>query len=60
MTVRELIQMLVLNCNLDDRVDIEIEQPVDTERTSFCYQHHEPKHVLHITGGEALIECYDD
>ena len=60
MTVRELIQMLVLNCNLDDRVDIEIEQPVDTERTSFCYQHHEPKHVLHIVGGEALIECYDD
>lgn len=60
MTVRELIQMLVLNCNLDDRVDIEIEQPVDTERTSFCYQHHEPKHVLHIAGGEALIECHDD
>lgn len=60
MTVRELIQMLVLNCNLDDRVDIEIEQPVDTERTSFCYQHHEPKHVLHIAGGEALIECHDN
>ena len=60
MTVRELIQMLVLNCNLDDRVDIEIEQPVDTESTLFCCQHYEPKHVLHIAGGEALIECHDD
>jgi hypothetical protein len=52
--------MLVLNCNLDDRVDIEIKQPIDEERTSFCYQHHEPKHVMHIAGGEALIECHDD
>lgn len=60
MTVRELIQMLVLNCNLDDRVDIEIAQPVDTKSTVSCYQHHEPKHVLHIAGGEALIECHDD
>lgn len=60
MTVRELIQMLVLNCNLDDRIDIEIKQPINEERTSFCYQHHTPKRVIHYAGGEAQIECHDD
>ena len=60
MTVRELVQLLLINCNLDDRVDIEIKQPIDEKRESFCYQHHDPKHVLHVGGGEALIECHDD
>ena len=60
MTVRELVQLLLINCNLDDRVDIEIKQPIDETRESFCYQHHDPKHVLHVGGGEALIECHDD
>ena len=60
MTVRELVQLLIINCNLDDRVDIEIKQPIDEKRESFCYQHHDPKHVLHVGGGEALIECHDD
>lgn len=60
MTVRELVQLLIINCNLDDRVDIEIKQPTDEKRESFCYQHHDPKHVLHVGGGEALIECHDD
>lgn len=60
MTVRELVQLLIINCNLEDRVDIEIKQPIDEKRESFCYQHHDPKHVLHVGGGEALIECHDD
>ena len=60
MTVRELIQMLVLNCNLDDSIDIEIKQPINEERTSFCYQHHTPKRIIHYAGGEAQIECHDD
>ena len=60
MTVRELVQLLIINCNLDDRVDIEIKQPIDEKRESFYYQHHDPKHVCHVGGGEALIECHDD
>ena len=60
MTVRELVQMLILNCNLDDRVDIETMNPIEGKDGEFYFRHHDPKHVLHVAGGEALIECHDD
>lgn len=56
-TVRELIQMLVLNCDLDDTVNIETKREKDND--VFTYEHYEPRHVYHCQE-EALIECHDD
>ena len=63
MSVRELIQMLILNCNLDDTIDIEYSEPSGTIPSGdpcVVYKHLQPRRVLHLGGGEALIECHDD
>jgi len=58
-TVRELIQALVLNCNLDDDVSVEV-KIIDKAIDKPVFQTHLPKHVFHMADGEAVIECHDD
>lgn len=59
-TVRELIQALLLNCNLDDHIKVEF--PVPYKGNPDCSQFViEPvRHVFHLGEGEAIIECRDD
>ena len=65
MTVREMIQMLLLNSDLDDKIDIEtkhmvseISVPKYGDPYMFC--HSTPKRVYHCGNGETVIECHDD
>ena len=61
MTVRELIQNLIFNCDLDDTVCIEVKQPIDGDNEYCAFQHYEPRHVFRIgSEKEALIECHDE
>lgn len=60
MTVRELVQMLLLNCNLDDTIEVEYKVPLDEKEESFSFRHDKPRRVIHFPGGEALIECHDE
>lgn len=62
-TVRELIQALILNCDLDDRVEVEVMQPLEKDKDgneTFRFEHEKIRHVFHLGEGEALIECHDD
>lgn len=59
-TVRELIQALVLNCNLDDKVEVEFQTPIDDTNEAFRFDHERIRHVFHIADGEAIIECHDE
>lgn len=62
-TVRELIQALILNCDLDDKVEVEFIQPLEKDKDgneTFCFKHEKIRHVFHLGEGEALIECHDD
>ena len=58
-TVRELIQALLLNADLDDEVSVEV-MVTDKHTGETCYQTHLPKHVFHMADGEAVIECHDN
>lgn len=59
-TVRELIQALVLNCDLDDVVNVEFKIPVENKDDSFVYHREDVRRVFHCADGEALIECHND
>lgn len=62
-TVRELIQALILNCDLDDKVEVEFMQPLGKDKDSnetFRFKHENIRHVFHLGEGEALIECHDE
>ena len=59
-TVRELIQALVLNCDLDDKIEVEIQRPVKGDDNAFHFEHEKIRHVFHLGDGESLIECHDD
>ena len=61
-TVRELIMALAMNCDLDDKVEVEVKIPGD--ETSGCdfntFKSVAPRRIYHMANGEALIECHDD
>lgn len=59
-TVRELIQALILNCNLDDKIEVEFQMPIKGSEDAFRFEHEKIRHVFHLGEGEALIECHDD
>lgn len=62
-TVRELIQALILNCDLDDNVEVEFIQPLEKDKygnETFQFKHEKIRHVFHLDDGEALIECHDE
>ena len=62
-TVRELIQSLILNCYLDDKVEVEFQQPLGKDKNgdeTFRFMHEKIRHVFHLGDGEALIECHDE
>lgn len=56
MTTREFIQHLLLNCELDDPVYIEVKVPENNERRYLSF---EPSHVTRFSADipETLIEC---
>lgn len=56
MTTREFIQHILLNCELDDPIYIEVKIP---ENVTGRYLSFEPSHVTRIGGEcyETLIEC---
>lgn len=60
MSTREFIQHLILNCNLDDPVMIEIKVPSETDKVG-RYLSYEPAHATRIgeCDGEyeTLVEC---
>lgn len=56
MTTREFIQHLILNCELDDPVEIEVDVPESVSG----YISYEPAHATRIGDGDCsqtLIEC---
>jgi len=57
-TVRELIQALLINGNLDDEVTVEV-VVVDKHDGESCFQTHLPKYVYHMDDGETVIECHE-
>ena len=62
-TVRELIQALILNCDLDDNVEVEFHMPLGKDKNgdeTFRFEHEKIRHVFHLGEGEALIECHDN
>lgn len=62
-TVRELIQALILNCDLDDNVEVEFHMPLGKDKNgyeTFQFKHEKIRHVFHLGEGEALIECHDN
>lgn len=62
-TVRELIQALILNCDLDDKVEVEFQMPLGKNEYSnetFRFKHENIRHVFHLGEGHALIECHDE
>ena len=59
-TVRELIQALILNCNLDDKIEVEFMKPTKTDPDAMTFCHERIRRVFHLGEGEALIECHDD
>ena len=60
MTVRELVQMLILNCDLDDNVVVETKQVIDEKDETFKFVTDKPKRVFHIGCGESVIECHEE
>lgn len=59
-TVRELIQALILNCELDDKIEIEFMKPIEGTDNAFRFEHEKIRRVFHIGDGESLIECHDE
>ena len=55
MTVREMIQALLMNCNLDDHVRVEVED--DNQMLAFG----DAKRVFRVgePDNDAVIECHD-
>ena len=60
MTVRELIQSMLLNCDLDDKVTVEFKEPIDGCDDSWRYKNEKIRRVFHCGDGESVIECHDD
>lgn len=58
-TVRELIQALILNCDLDDKVEVEFKTLLK-DGESFTFSHEKIRRVLHLGGDESIIECHDE
>lgn len=59
MTVRELIQALILNCDLDDQVYCEVEDK-SLPDPDFNIVSGFPRRVVHFgDDNTALIECHD-
>ena len=58
MTTREFIQHLLLNCELDDPVNIEVRIPNNCTRRLLCF---EPAHAFRVGDDsecpETLVEC---
>ena len=62
-TVRELIQALILNCDLDDKGEVEFMQPLGKDGNgdeTFRFKHEKIRRVFHLGEGEALVECHDE
>ena len=63
-TVRELIMSLLMNCNLDDKVEVEVKLPNGSKNScgDDCYNFVSltPRRVYHLMDHGALIECHDD
>lgn len=62
-TVRELIQTLILNCDLDDEIEVEFQQQLGNDKDGnemFRFCHEKVRHVFHLGEGRALIECHDE
>ena len=62
-TVSELIQALVLNCDLDDKIEVEFQQQLGKDKNgdeTFTFKHEKIRHVFHLGEGKALIECHDE
>lgn len=59
-TVRELIQALLLNCDLDDHIKVEFPVPCKGDPDSSQFVTEPVRHVFHLGEGEAIIECHDE
>ena len=59
-TVRELIHALILNCDLDDKIEVELMKPLKTDPDAMSFEHEKIRRVFHLGEGEALIECHDE
>ena len=62
-TVRELIQALVLNCDLDDKIEVEFMQSLGKDKNNdemFSFKHEKIRRVFHLGEGESLIECHNE
>ena len=55
MTVREFVQHLLMNGELDDTVSIEVVVPENEQERIMVYS---PFHVAHLDDGTTLIECH--
>lgn len=62
-TVRELVQALILNCDMDDTIEVEFRQQLGNDNDGnemFRFCHENVRHVFHLGEGRALIECHDE
>ena len=59
-TVRELIQALIMNCDLDDKIEVEFLTKIPGVEENFRFDHEKIRRVFHIGNGEAVVECHDD
>ncbi len=59
-TVRELIQAMLLNCDLDDKIEVEFQEKIPGTEDAFRFTHESIRRVFHLGDGEAIIECHDD
>ena len=59
-TVRELIQALLMNCDLDDKISVEFREPLDGCNDAYSYKSEKLRRVFHMGYGESIIECHDD
>jgi len=59
-TVRELIQALILNCDLDDKIEVEFQTDIPGVEEGYRFGHEKIRRVFHIGNGEAIIECHDE
>ena len=55
MTVREFIQHLLMNGELDDTVSIEVVVPESENEKIMSFS---PNHVTHFDDGTTLVECH--
>ena len=60
MTVRELIQALVMNCDLDDKLTVELKELIPGCDEAWRYKNEKIRRVFHCGDGEAVVECHDD